>query len=90
VLKSIAETRKLFTVESVAKGKVNVVLSKELLSLPENKQREALNGCLEGLRKDLSACGSNVRPKPDSQEEEVNKAQLRLLIEVIEGLLAQI
>jgi len=90
VLKSIAKTRKLFTVEGVAKGKVNVVLSKYLLSLPENKQREVLNGCLEGLRKDLSAYGRNDHPKLHSQEEEVNKAQLQLMIEVIEGLLAQI
>jgi hypothetical protein len=87
VLKSIEETKKLFTVEGIAQGKANVVVSKYLLSLPEQKQREVLKEHLGRLRVDLARY---ERGEPTSQEQEISKTQLRLMIQVIEGLLAQI
>jgi hypothetical protein len=87
VIKSIEETKKLFTVQGVAQGKANVVVSKYLLSLPENKQRQVLTQHLNRLTEDLARC---ERSDPGSQEKEIGKTQLRLMIQVIEGLLAQI
>ena len=89
VLKSIAETKKLFTVEGVAEGKVNVVVSKYLLSLPENKQRDVLTEHLERLTIDLARWERKPTASP-SQEEKISKTQLQLMIQVIRGLLAEI
>ena len=90
MLKSIEQAKKLFTVEGVAKGKVNVVLSAYLLSLPEKKQREVLTEHVGRLRKDLAGYERREPKEARSQEEEINKTQLQLMIQVIEGLLAQV
>jgi hypothetical protein len=90
VLRSIAETRKLFTVQSVAGGKVNVVVTTYLLSLPENKQREVLSEHLDRLTRDWARYKSIQPAEGMSQEEKINRTQLQLMIQVIEGLLAQI
>ena len=90
VLKSIEETKKLFTVEGIAQGKANVVVSKYLLSLSENKQREVLTEHLDRLTIDLALCERSEPAAVRSQEKEISKTQLRLMIQVVEGLLAQI
>jgi hypothetical protein len=90
VLKSIAETKKLFIVEGVAEGKVNVVVSEYLLSLPGPKQREVLTEHLERLTMDLSRYGHTEATDACSQKNKINKTQLQLMIQVIEGLLEQI
>jgi hypothetical protein len=90
VLKSIEETKKLFTVESIAQGKANVVVSKYLLSLPENKQKEVLNKHLDRLTVDLACCERGETAGARFQEKEISKTQLQLMIQVIEGLLSEI
>jgi hypothetical protein len=90
VLKSIEETKKLFTVEGIAQGKANVVVSKYLLSLPENKQREVLAEHLDRLAIDLARYERAEPAAVRSQQDEISKTQLRLMIQVIEGLLAQV
>jgi hypothetical protein len=90
VLKSIAETKKLFTVEGVAEGKVNVVVSEYLLSLPGPKQREVLTDHLERLTMDLSGNKHIEATDEHSQKNKIDKTQLQLMIQVIEGLLEQI
>jgi hypothetical protein len=90
VLKSIEETKKLFTVEGIAEGKANVVVSKYLLSLPENKQREVLNEHLDRLVIDLARYERGEPAAVRSEENEISKTQLRLMIQVVESLLAQI
>ena len=87
MLKSIEETKKLFTVEGIDQGKANVVVSTYLLSLPEQKQREVLSEHLGRLTTDLALY---ERSEAGSQEKEISKTQLRLMIQVVEGLLAQI
>ena len=79
----------LFKVESMEKGKVQVEASKYLLSLPEKMQTRVLSDQLRSLRQDLAKI--HDMPQGKRQEEDImNQTQLQLLIQVIEGLLAQV
>ena len=53
MLKSIEETKKLFTIEGMNNGQVDLKISKQLLSLSEDKQVEVLSNQLERLKKDF-------------------------------------
>ena len=69
MLNSIKETRKLFTIEGVEDGQVNIKTSKFLLSLPEDKQVEVLTSHLKDLKRDYakyaSAGGQALEGKND-------------------------
>ena len=89
MLSSIKETQKLFKVERIAGGKVDIEASEYLLSLSEKMQVKALSEQLEHLKRDLAI--PNTGPKDKTEHtDEVLKAQLQLLIQVIEGLLAKL
>jgi len=90
VLRSVRETQKLFRIESVKGERINIKTSEHLLSLPQNKQFEVLTGQLEILKQDLARYENPVFNSPNGKNDEVNQTQLKLLIQVIEGLLAQI
>ena len=90
MLKSVKETRKLFNIEGLHNGKVNIQTSTELLSLPENKQVEVLNSHMENLRKDLARYQKSNKAGSYFRDNEIDRVQIQLLIEVIEGLLAQV
>lgn len=79
MISSIKESQKLFTIEGVESGQVNIKASDYLLSLPDNKQVEMLTRLLENLKADFT-----------NLAEDMNKTQLQLLIEVTEGLLSKI
>ncbi len=90
MLKSITETKKLFTIEGIQNGKVNLKTSKYLLSLPEKKQIEVLSGHLKNLKNDYAKYENLAYQKTKGQKDEINKIQLQILIQVIEGLLSKI
>jgi hypothetical protein len=90
MLKSIEETRKLFTIEGIQEGQVNIKTSNYLLSLPEEKQVEVLTRHLENLKNDFAGYASPGSQKPKSPDADVHNMQLQILIQVIEGLLDQI
>jgi hypothetical protein len=90
LLRSVSETRKLFTLQDIWSGKVNVELSGYLLSLTEEKQKEVLTEHLANLKKDLSEYEGPGSFRSDSGEDQTNKLQLQVAIQVIEGLLGQI
>jgi hypothetical protein len=90
MLKSVKETRKLFHIEGLHDGQVNIKTSRDLLSLPENKQVEVLNAHLENLRKDLARYQNLKKAGPYFRDNDIDRVQIQLLIEVIEGLLAQV
>ena len=90
MLKSIKETGKLFTIEGIQKGQVNIKTSNYLLSLPEEKQVEVLTTHLDNLKNDLAGYESPGSQRPKSPDADVHKTQLQILIQVIEGLLDQI
>jgi hypothetical protein len=79
MISSIKESQKLFTIEGVESGQVNVKASDYLLSLPDDKQVEVLTRLLENLEADFT-----------NLADDMNKTQLQLLIEVTKGLLSQI
>lgn len=79
MISSIKESQKLFTIEGVETGQVDVKASDYLLSLPDDKQVEVLTRLLENLKADFT-----------NLAEDMNKTQLQLLIEVTEGLLSKI
>jgi len=89
MLKSVRETQKLFSIEGIEGGQINIKTSDYLLSLPEDKQVEVLTLHLENLKNDFS----NLKDRhPEDWEEkgkDIDKTQLSLLIQVIEGLLSQ-
>ncbi len=89
MFKSIQETKKLFTIEGMQSGQVDIKISKYLISLSEDKQIEVLTTQLENLKKDLAECLGSSTPSSNG-EEDVEKMQLQLLIQVIEGMLSQI
>lgn len=89
MLRSIKETGKLFSIEGVQGGQVNIKTSDYLLSLPEERQVEVLKIHLENLKRDIASYDFPGFQKPNSRDD-VNKTQLQLLIQVIEGLLAKI
>ncbi len=79
MISSIKESEKLFTIEGVESGQVNVKASDYLLSLPDDKQAEVLTRLLENLKADFT-----------NLADDMNKTQLQLLIEVTKGLLSSI
>jgi hypothetical protein len=88
--KSIKATQRLFRVEGLAGGEVQVETTKYLLSLPENKQMEVLTEHLENLRKDYAKYERPPAGLGQGKDFAVKKAQLELLIQVTEGLLSQV
>lgn len=90
MLKSVKETRKLFHIEGLQDGKVNIKTSSDLLALPENKQVEVLTAHLEDLRKDLARYQNPKKAGSYFRDNDIDRVQIQLLIEVIEGLLAQV
>ena len=90
MLRSVRETQKLFRIESVKGGRIDIKTSEHLLSLPQNKQFEVLTAQLENLKKDLARYENPASNSPDRKGDEVNQTQLKLLIQVIENLLTQI
>lgn len=90
MLKSIQETKKLFTIEGLQNGKVDIKTSKYLLSLSEEKQIEVLSTQLENLKKDYSAKKDDMTWDSKDQTGDIDKMQLQILIQVIESMLSQI
>lgn len=90
MLRSIRETQKLFRIESLEGGRINIKTSEYLLSLPQNKQFEVLKSHLENLKQDLAQFENPALNGPNRKVDEVNQTQLKLLIQVIENLLTQI
>ena len=90
MLRSVRETQKLFRIESVNGGWIDIKTSEHLLSLPQNKQFEVLTGQLENLKQDLARYEDPAFNGPNRKYDEVNQTQLKLLIQVIKGLLNQI
>ncbi len=85
MLKSIQETKKLFTVEGIADGQVDIKTSRYLLSLPEEKQIRVLSEQLIKLKNDMAGYEGGRQ-----NSDEIYRTQLQLLIQVIEGLLNQV
>jgi hypothetical protein len=90
MLKSIEETKKLFTIEGIKNGQVNIKTSKHLLSLPDEKQIEVLTTHLKNLKKDSEKYEPPAFEEPNGQSDDTDRMQLQILIQVIEGLLNQI
>ncbi len=87
---SAKATQRLFRVEGLAGGKVQVETTKYLLSLPRHKQIEILTEHLKELRRDHAKYEHPSVGFVQSKHFAVNKAQLELLIQVTEGLLSQV
>ena len=85
VIESIEKTKKLFRIEGIENGQVNIEASQLLLSLPESQQIKVLNTHLEYLKEDLAKYGDSS----DGNDDTI-KAQLQLLIQVTENLLSQV
>ena len=90
MLKSIEETKKLFTIEGMKDGQVELKISKYLLSLPEDKQVEVLTKQRERLKEDFEKNEPSASPDSNSQKENIDKMQLQVLLQVIDGMLSQI
>ena len=90
MLRSIRETQKLFSIEGMQGGEVNIRTAQYLLSLSKDKQIEVLTEHLENLRRDLARYADPTLKESDGEGDNIDKAQLQILIEVIEGLLSQI
>ncbi len=90
MLKSVRETQKLFSIEGIQDGEVNIETSEYLLSLPKDKQIEVLRKHLEDLKEDLAKYEDPTVQDPNGKDDDIDKAQLQILIDVIEGLLSQI
>ena len=90
MLKSIEETKKLFTIEGMNNGQVDLKISKQLLSLSEDKQVEVLSNQLERLKKDFEKYEGSASLDSNNQNEAIDRMQLQVLIQVIEGMLSQI
>ena len=90
MLKSIQETKKLFTIEGMQNGQIEIKTSKHLLSLSEEKQIEVLSVQLENLKKDYSKQEGTLTKGSNDQTGGIDKMQLQILIEVIEDMLSQI
>jgi hypothetical protein len=88
--RSIQEIQKLFIIEGVEGGQVNVKTSEYLLSLPEDQQIEILTDHLENLKKDLARHEKLISQRPNEEEDDLNKAQFQILIQVTETLLSQV
>ena len=90
MLRSIRETQKLFSIEGMQGGEVNIRTSQYLLSLPKDKQIEVLRKHLEDLKEDLAKYEDPTVQDPNGKDDDIDKAQLQILIDVIGGLLSQI
>ena len=90
MLRSIRETQKLFSIEGMQGGEVNIRTSQYLLSLPKDKQIEVLTEHLENLKRDLARFADPTLKDSNGENNNIDKAQLQILIEVTEGLLSQI
>ena len=90
MVKSIENTQKLFKIEGLEDGKVEVEASQHLLSLPGERQIEVLTAHLTDLRKDLERVETLCLEEAEREGAEIHRAQLRILIQVIEGLLSRI
>lgn len=88
--KSIEATKKLFTIEGMKNGQVELKISKQLLSLSEDNQVEVLSKQLDILKKDFEKYETFASPDSNDQKEPIDKMQLEVLIQVIEGMLSQI
>jgi len=88
--KSIKETQKLFKIEGLEGDQINIRTSQYLLSLPEEKQKKVLSDQMERLKKDLAEHEAGSSQGSTPKGDEVDKAQLQLLIQVIQNLLSQI
>ena len=90
MLKSVRETRKLFSIEGMQDGEVNIRTSQYLLSLSKDKQIEVLRKHLENLKEDLAKYENPTVQEPNAKDDDMAKIHLEILIDVIEGLLSQI
>jgi len=90
MLRSIRETQKLFSIEGMQGGEVNIRTSQYLLSLSKDKQIEVLTEHLENLKRDLARFADPTLQDSNGKDDNIDKAQLQVLIEVTEGLLSQI
>ena len=88
--KSIKETQKLFKIEGVEAGQLNIRNSKYLLSLSEDQQAKVLTEQLARLKADLTRHETNPPKDAMQKGDDVDKAQLQLLIQVVKNLLSQI
>jgi len=88
--KSIIETQKLFQIEDLKDGQVNIETSEYLLSLKEEEQIKVLTAHLSKLKNDLAILEDPAIVDSISKGDEVEKAQLQLLINIIGNLLSQI
>jgi hypothetical protein len=88
--KSIKETQKLFKIEGLEGGQVNITTSKYLLALSEEEQVKVLANQLERLKEDLARHEALPSHDPVQDSDDLDKTQLQLLIQVIENLLSQI
>jgi hypothetical protein len=88
--KSIIETQKLFQIEDLKDGQVNIKTSEYLLSLKEKEQIEVLTAHLSKLKNDLVKIEDPAIVDSTGKGDEVEKAQLQLLINIIGNLLSQI
>ena len=88
--KSIIETQKLFQIEDLKDGQVNIKTSDYLLSLKEEEQIKVLTVHLLKLKNDLATLENPAFQDSVGKGGEVEKAQLQLLINIIENLLSQI
>ena len=71
-------------------GEVNIRTSQYLLSLPKDKQIEVLTEHLENLKRDLARFADPTLKDLNGENNNIDKAQLQILIEVTEGLLSHL
>ena len=90
MLKSIEETKKLFTIEGMKNGQVDLKISKHLLSLSEDKQVEILTKQMKRLEEDFERYEASASSGSNNQKENIDKMQLQVLMQVIDGMLSQI
>jgi len=90
MLRSIRETQKLFSIEGMQGGEVNIRTSQYLLSLPKDKQIEVLTEHLENLKRDFARYADPTLKDSNGKGDDIDKAQLQILIEVTEGLLSHL
>ena len=88
--KSIKETQKLFKIEGLEGGQVNIRNSQYLLSMSEEEQVNVLTEQLARLKEDLARHETIPSKDATQKGDDVDKAQLQLLIQVVENLLSQI
>ncbi len=88
--KTIIETQKLFQIEDLKDGQVSIKTSEYLLSLKEEEQINVLTAHLSKLKNDLAKFEPPAFKDSTGKDGDLEKAQLQLLINIIENLLSQI